>query len=259
MTLAGTQAIFHELLTGAADPDAGSLAGVFRESDDLPASDRVAIYRGMYRARLVDALQETFPNVARFLGGERFTALGEDYVRRHPSDHHDVGRIGRRLSAFLRQYPDPQRPDLADLAELEWARNEVFFAPDSETARPEMLAAIPEEQAGGARLRIFPCLRVLVQSHDALGMWRRLERGEPPAAPLSIPSAAAVWRRGFDVFHCALPLHEAAALRAALEGGTLAEICAHFAGCSDPATEAHGAISAWFGEQWVAGVSAPPC
>ena len=77
----------------------------------------------------------------------------------HPSEHHDVGRMGRRLAAFLREYPDPERPDLADLAELEWARNEVFFAPDAPVVGADALAAVGVEGVSGAWLRLAPSLR----------------------------------------------------------------------------------------------------
>lgn len=256
MTLRETQAILSGLITEAADPDPPSLDRIFRGTDELAPFDRIAIYRGMYRERLVDALRETFPNLARFLG-ERFPGLGEEYVRRHPSEHHDVGKVGRRLAAFLARYPDPERPDLAELAELEWARNEVFFAPDAGATGPEALAGLSPEAAGAARLSLSPTLRVLTLDHDVLSLWRRLERGEPPEPPIPGPTAAAVWRRGFEVFHCALSLHEAAALSSAREGAPLAAICAHFADRPDPAGEAHGAISTWFVEEWVASVSAP--
>jgi len=131
VTLAETQALFHGLVTGDSPPDGTALERCFRGTDELPAAERVAIYRNMYLDRLVDALRETFPNLARFLGAERFAALGQAYLAEHPSEHHDVGRIGRRLAAFLREYPDPERPDLAALAELEWTRNVSFFAPDT--------------------------------------------------------------------------------------------------------------------------------
>jgi putative DNA-binding protein len=254
VTLAETQALFHRLVTGAEAVPAGALEACFPGSDELPAAERLAVYRNMYAARLVDALRETFPNLARFLGEGRFAALGEDYVARHPSQHHDVGRVGRRLPAFLREYPDPERPDLADLAELEWARNEVCFAPGSEAAGAGALATLPGQSAATARLRLSPSLLVLALAYDAAGLWRMLERGEPPAPPVAGPRAVAIWRRGFEVFHCAVPRHEAAALRAALEGGTLGEVCAHFAERPDPAAEAHAALSGWFEEGWVAQV-----
>ncbi len=254
MTLAETQALFHRAVTGPEGVDVGALDACFAGSDALPAADRLAVYRDMYAARLADALRETFPNLARLLGEERFRALADGYVARHPSEHHDVARIGRKLPDDLVELPEPRRPDLADLAALEWARNEAFFAPDSEAAGAEALAALPGRSAAAARLRLSPSLRLLDLTHDAAGLWRTLERGEPPAPSVPGPSSVAVWRRELEVFHCELPPHEAAALRSALAGATLAGICAHFAERRDPAGEAHQAISGWLEEGWVAEV-----
>ena len=222
----------------------------FAGTAELPAADRVAIYRGMYASRLVEALRATFPNVARLLGEERFAALGEAYVAEFPSNHHDVGRVGRRLPDFLRAHPDPGRPDLADLAELEWARNEVFFAPDSGTVGAEALA----EAGATGRLNLVPSLRVVAAEHDAAAAWKRIESGEPVDPPAPGPTSIAVWRRGHDVFHCTLSVEEASGLRAAREGGTLEVVCSSFAEGPDPAAAAHAAIASWFAEGWIAGV-----
>lgn len=254
MTLAETQALFHQLVTDGAPSGGALLDGCFTGTDELTAADRVAIYRNMYAARLVEALRDTFPNLARFLGEERFTALTQAYLAEHPSNHHDVGRIGRLLAAFLRKYPDPDRLDLADLAELEWARNEVFFAPDSRAAGVEALAEVGTQGAAGARLRMALSLKVIDLAHDAVALWRGLESGEllePPRAG----SAVGVWRRGFEVFHGALPAEEAAALRAAKEGATLEVVCGFFADRPDPAVDAHAAIASWFAEGWVSGLA----
>ncbi len=255
MTLAETQALFHEILTNGEPPDAERIEGCFAGTAALPAAERLGIYANMYVWRLVDALRETFPNLARCLGDERFAALGEAYVREHPSEHHDVGRMGRRLAAFLRRYPDPERPDLADLADLEWARNEVFFAPPVDPVGRDALAGLPPESFVRTGLVLSPALRVLLLDHAAPSLWRRLERGEPPDRPLPGACAVAVWRSGFDVFHCTLPLDEAAALRGAAAGDALAQICAAFAARHDPASDAHAALSSWLGEGWIAAVT----
>jgi hypothetical protein len=253
VTLAETQALFHGLVTGGTPLDAPDLERCLAGTHDLPAADRVAIYRDMYASRLVEALRETFPNLARFLGEERFSALAVAYVHEHPSEHHDVGRIGKRLPEFLRAFPDPERPDLADLAALEWERNEVFFAPQSETAGAEALASAGPE----ARLVLVAALRVVEGEHDASAPWRRLEAGEPVDPPVARPTVIAVWRRGFDVFHCALGVEEASALRAAQEGETLEVICGCFDEAPDPAAAAYAAISSWFGEAWISGATLP--
>jgi hypothetical protein len=68
----------------------------------------------------------------------------------------------------------------------------------------------------------------------------------------------AVWRRGFEVFHCLLPFVEATALRAAMAGEPLDSVCAVFGDRPDPEADAHAALSSWFGEGWIARVSADP-
>jgi len=256
VTLAESQALFFGFLVGSADPDDSALEQCFRGGMDRPASDGLAIYRGMYVARLVDALRETFPNLARFLGEDGFWGLGVDYVARHPSEHHDVGQLGHELPAFLRRHPDPDRPDLADLAELEWARNEVFFAPTTDAVGIDALRSLSPEVATDARLRLAPGLRVLLLAHDAPSLWRKLERREPPDAPEAETTSVAVWRRSFEVFHCVLDRVEAEALRLAAEERTLAEICACFEERPDPVADAFAALSGWLEEGWVVSLKA---
>ena len=74
MTLAETQALFHEAITSPSPLPAERLEACFAGTTDLPAAERVAIYANMYLWRLVDALRETFPNLVRHLGDERFAA-----------------------------------------------------------------------------------------------------------------------------------------------------------------------------------------
>ena len=255
MTLAETQALFQEILVDTGPLAPQRVESCFAGTAGLPAAERVGIYANMYVWRLVDALRETFPNVARYLGGERFAVLGEAYVRKHPSEHHDVARVGRRLAAFLRHYPDAERPDLADLAELEWARNEVFFAPPVEPIAADALAPLSPESFVRASLLLSPALRVLSQGHAATSLWRHLEHGEPPDPPSPCASTVVVWRSGFEVLHCDVPVDEAAALRSAAAGDTLTEVCASFADRHDAAADAHAALSSWFDEGWIVAVS----
>lgn len=255
MTLAETQALFFEAITSPEPLPPERLEACFAGTPDLPAAERVAIYADMYLWRLVDGLRQTFPSLARHLGDEPFAGLAEDYLRRNPSEHHDLAQVGRRLAAFLREYPDPERPDLADLADLEWARQEVFFAPPAEPAGPEAFAGLAPDAFARTGLVLSPALRVLVLEHAVTPLWRSLEDGEAPPAPVAGTSAVAVWRAGFDVFHAALSLDEAVALEGALSGDSLAVVCAAFADRDDPAAAAHQALSSWLAEGWIVGVA----
>lgn len=254
MTLAETQELFHAAITGeGASP--GAIESCFTGTDRLPPGARVGIYADMWLWRQVDALAAEFPALAEALGQDRFAALCRDYLRAHPSEHHDIGRLGRHLAGFLRLHPADGRPELGDLAELEWARSEVFFEAPAEAVGREALAALDQEKWGAVRLRLVPALRLLALAHPAHQAWSRAMRGgdadEAPAAPARL----AVWRAGYEVFHAPLDPEEAEALGAAMSGASLLEICARFGGAGEPAAAAAAALSSWFDEGWVAGVT----
>jgi len=256
VTLAETQELFAALLTNPAAVPAGRLEACFEGTPGLPAAERVGIYAGMYRWRLADALQETFPHLVRALGDQAFASLAEDYLQRNPSTHHDVGEIGRSLPDFLERFPDPERRDLGDLATLEWARHQLFFAPPAAVAPAGALAGLDPAACDRVALELSPALRLLPLGHAVVPLWRALEDGAPlpPVAPG--PAAAAVWRSGVEVFHASLPPEEAEALQRAAAGGSLSAVCAAFCDAADPARAAFVALSSWEKEGWLVGVRA---
>ena len=255
MTLAETQAAFHALATGGEVPrDAAERIAI--STPGLSAGERIGIYAGMYVARLVEALAADHPMLRRLLGEERFAVLGEAYAREHPSGDPDLGRFGRHLAAYLRRRPAPDRPDLADLAALEWARSEVFLEAPAEPAGRGDLALEPASFLA-ARLRFVPALRLLRAGHAVAPLWRALEREEPPPPPAPGSAAIAVWRSGFDVLHAGLDADEAAALERALGGRPLEEVCAAFEEREDGAEAAFAALSSWVDDGWIARVEPP--
>src|ERR1700682_478706 len=66
-------------------------------SDTLTPLERVGIYRGMYLARLVEALESDYPGVRHFLGEEGFYDLASRYVDAHPSRSYTLNRLGDHL------------------------------------------------------------------------------------------------------------------------------------------------------------------
>lgn len=256
MTLAETQALFAELVRRGPEADPAGLEACLAGTPDLPAAERLAIYAGMFLWRQVEALREEFPRLAGLLGEERFPALCRAYLSEHPSEHHDIGQLGRALAAFLRREPDPDRPGLADLAELEWTRSLAFGAAEAAAAGPEAFAGLAPEAFAAARLRLAPSLHLLRLGSGAAALWSALEAGEEPGPALLAPSAVAVWRAGHRVLHATLDDDEAGALAAAMAGEPLARVCAAFAGSAEPAAAAHAALSSWIEEGWVAGVEA---
>jgi hypothetical protein len=220
----------------------------------LSAAERARIYSDMYLARLVDALREDYPLLARLVGDEEFFALGAAYVRAHPSRSPTLAHLGRELPGFLRGRAG-QRPDVADLAALEWARAEAFIARDAEPQDPAVLQSLGEDLPG-ARLELVPSVRVLSLDHDVAPLWSDLDSGGEPSAPRAGPACLLVWRRGFDVFHAPIASEERAALEAVLSGTTVGEACEAFTTAADPVRAALEALTSWFGEGLVARVAA---
>lgn len=255
MTLAEYQALFHATITqGEADPRA--IEACFAGTPSLPAADRLRIYADMWFWRQHDALQAEFPALHASLGATRFPALCRDYLRVHPSEHADLGRLGRHLAGFLRAHPAPGRAELADLAALEWARSEVFSEAEARAVGREVVGALPPERFARARLRFVPALRLLALEHPAHERWARAVGAAPPGPIGPAETWLVVWRAGFEVFHAALDRHEALALGAALGGASLLDVCARFAAVDEPVAAGFAALASWIDEGWVAAIEA---
>ena len=252
MTLAETQALFHATVTGG-DVDPSELERWLAGSERLPAAARVGIYAEMWFWRQVEALRAEFPALSGALGEERFAALCREYLEAHPSEHHDIGRLGGHLAAFLRGHPTPERSDLGDLAELEWARSEVFFAAEMEPVGREALADLGPAELPSARLRLVPALRLLSLQHPAHLSWEGALRGQGTVAAPD-DTCLVVWRRGDEVFHAPVDPVEAEALRAALDGSSLVDVCGLFEAAERPAEAGFVALASWVDECWIGGV-----
>lgn len=250
MTLAETQALFHAFATrspAAAGRDPGE---AFVGTPALPAAERLAIYANMYLWRQVDALREDFPKLVAVLGDEGFYALAERYVREHPSDHPSLSKLGRHLADYLVRHP-AGRPDLPDLARLEWARAEAFEAEDVPLATIDSLRAVSPAELPDVRFAFVPAVRLVHLDHDAPTLWRAIEDGTALPPPRRSEVHLAVWRKGFEVFHAVLAADEARAAERAMAREPLAAVCESFAKLEDAVAAAVRAIASWFAEGWV--------
>ncbi|HET9551471.1 MAG TPA: putative DNA-binding domain-containing protein, partial [Anaeromyxobacteraceae bacterium] len=170
MTLAEAQAAFHALVTGPPEGRRERAAGLLAGTPALSAEARAGVYADMWLWRQVEALRADFPAVAALVGDDGSFRLFEAYLRAHPSEDPDIGRLGRLLAAWLAEQPAAApRPDLADLAALEWARQEAFFAAPAAPLGREALAAVAPEAFPALRLRLVPSLRLLRLAHDVAG------------------------------------------------------------------------------------------
>ncbi len=174
------------------------------------AAERIHVYQHMYRARIVEALEAQYPRLARWLGADAFGEVVAAYVADEPSRHPSLRFIGRRFPDWLaaRAPADARPAALADLARLEWAREDVFDAADQETLALDTVRGWPPERFGEIPLRLVTAHRVLRLARPVAALWDvigpaagALEEGALADAAASRRAGAGgetllVWRQG---------------------------------------------------------------
>ncbi|MFO0632948.1 MAG: DNA-binding domain-containing protein [Nannocystaceae bacterium] len=211
------------------------VADVVQAADEDAAIARLSIYHRMVFARLLASLTEDFPALAAVVGERAFRALAAEFLVAHPSGGPNLRDVGRPLPGFLARLPR-QRPDLAELAQLEWARVHAF------DARDEAPLTVAQLHAAGERLprvRLVAGTRVIAVRHDIDTVWAATDRSEPIPMAAARPGALLVWKRAWVVWHRRLEPWERATLpwlrgAASRDGVELGELCVRLADAEDP-------------------------
>lgn len=201
-----------------------------REIDDdvcANAASRLAIYRNGYRLRLRDALATEFPGLG-ILIGRRFRTLLDSYVEAHPSGHYNIRWHGAGLAAFL-EYGLPWRdkPELADMARLDWAISTSFDAADEPVLAAADLAEVPAD--AWANLRISPQshLQIISTHHNIEAFRRAADRDgkRPRLRRYDKGRHLLVWRQSLTVHYRSIEVDEISALTGAIKGEPFSALC----------------------------------
>jgi hypothetical protein len=245
--------------SGEGDARGMELAALVRDDRGIAATDRLSVYANAYFARIHDCLREDFPALARALGPAAFHDLVKTYLMMHPPTRPSLRHAGRHLAEHLSAQPfaeifSRRCPYAADLARLEWAMLEAFFAPDAAILERESLAALAPEAWAGLRFETTPSLELLTCDWPVQTVRERLDAEDPEAAWEEPPALAAeatyvrVWRVAERVRSRAVARHELEALAAARAGEPFAAICdllASAVGEAEAAPEAAVLLASW--------------
>lgn len=235
------------------------LARLVRGDGGIEPVHRLAVYANAYFARIHDCLREDFGALACALGAAAFHDLVKTYLMMHPPTRPSLRHAGAHLAEHLSTSPfeaifSRRCPYAADLARLEWAVIEAFYAPDSPVLSREDLAAVPSGDWGALRfepsasLQILSCawpvheVRERFDREDAASVW------DPVPALDAEPTDLCVWRQGERIRCRAISALEREALGAVGAGEPFAAICDRLAaavGASEAAPKAAAMMAAW--------------
>lgn len=207
------------------------LVQVVEGRGQLGPEERIKIYAHMYYARLLEVLREDFPRVAAILGCERFAEVVRAYLACHPSRHPSLRHLGCHFAAFLETRPEVVAfPFLSDVARLEWARMEVFDAPDAEPLRLAHLHLLSPDEWPDLRLQLIPAFQAMQSNWPVHEIWAAAGEETPdPSCQRWENTAVRVWRASFAVYHARMDATEQAALAGVRAGESFAMICARLA------------------------------
>jgi hypothetical protein len=235
-TLREVQAPFAR---GVLDPSrAGEIAaGIMGEG--IAPERRLAIYRNNVLLSLRRVLEGAFPATRRLLGSEAFAQVALAFVRAAPPDRPQLVAYGRGFPGFLERRPEAATVAyVTDVARLEWAREEAYYAADAPALSATDLAAIPIARYAELRFDPHPSLRLIRSAGPVYTLWQAAigPSAEDSSVALSDenPEQVLIVRPGMTVITrpiaaadlvlleelgAGLPLGEAAARAQAADGG----------------------------------------
>lgn len=224
--------------------------------------ERLEIYSGAYGERLFESLNADFPATALI---PDFRELVEGYLRAHPPREASLSDAGSAFSAWLarRGRRGAVRPWVAELAALEWAVLESFYAGEGEDVDLAVLGAVPGCDWARVRCELSPSVRLLKHRYAVEGLWRLrkdpvgFRKAARGVRMLRTPQRLCLWRdRRHAAFHAGVTVVSLepaafALLHALSKGRSLGSVCAlvERAHKTTPAQ-----IQSWFASWIVSGV-----
>jgi len=253
-------AVMHPAGVAASVRERGDLGGeaigvadverVVSASSRLSGFERIEIYHGAYRARLVECLADDYPALAYALGESSFESLCHAYIAAHPSRSPSLNAFGRHMSAFCRSRTDRLSAFGADLAALEWALVEVIHTAPADRLSEEALSKIPPSDWPRARFAPSDAVRVLEFGHAANAYFQAYNAGGGPDPPEPAWSATAVFREGPTIWRMDLSRAMHTLLHALFAGATIGAALDALASSGDLTEKEAPLLMNWF-RDWV--------
>lgn len=133
MRLNDTQILFARTMISPAEaverPDK-HLINLFSTPEEM-LPERLQIYRNNIFSSLTRALLDTYPIIVELTGEDFSRQLMWDFILENPPQEACLSRYGGELAPFIESFSTAKNlPYLADIARLEWAMNESYYAPD---------------------------------------------------------------------------------------------------------------------------------
>lgn len=162
----------EEFAQALLDPSLSVPGGMIRP-DGKPALRRFDIYRNNVVKSLVDALGDGFPVIQAIVGETFFRAMAAAFVRTNPPRSPCIIFYGDGFPAFIDDFvPAKGLTYLGDIARLEHARRQSYFAADDCRADPVVLQGLGSKVLGETRMALRASCGIVRSKHPIWSIWR---------------------------------------------------------------------------------------
>jgi uncharacterized protein (UPF0276 family) len=237
-------ALATHVLTPRVAPDATPWVVATSASD---AQQRAGVYRHAYRARLAEALGESFERVRYYMGSDDFDPLARAFAVTHPPTVRSLGDYGADFPAYLAA-TFPEAPVVAELAQLDWDLRKRFDAVDAPALDAQQSQAMA--WALSAPGVLHPTLVLRRITTNVVKLWQALDDDTevPLAHSLDTSATLAVWRQGLTPMFRTLGEGEAVVIQAMAAGEPLADVADRLGGSA--ALPQPGVLAGWL-SRWL--------
>jgi len=160
------------------------------------------VYRNNFLSSLSDFLASTYPVVKRIVGANFFRDLARRFTQTMPPHLPQLSAYGADFSLFLSTFEYVQQlPYLPDVARLEWARAEAYFAADSVPLDPNSLTAVDPVDTINLCFVLHPATRLVTSQHAIYRIWEVNQTSvrNVPRIELNVQESVLVTRPRYEV------------------------------------------------------------
>lgn len=213
------------VLSGINDPFLAEI----QEGGKIGPEQRLHIYAHAYKARLMEVLADDFSVLHSLVGDDMFEEICVGYIDNYPSQHPSLRFFGQHMAQYLKNTkPYQDIIPAIEMAEFEWAFNDVFDAPDRDAVTVERVAAVKQEAWTTLRINLQPSFKIHLFKWNTPAVWSTVsEEAEKPIMPVEYPkySHCIQWKTDLSCYFRTVEDDEAEVLKLAVKGKIFPEIC----------------------------------
>jgi len=185
---------------------------------------RLRVYRNNVVTAWADTIVKNYPAVERLVGTDFMRGAAIAFARAHPPQSPLLSLYGDAFPNFLEDFaPAASLPYLPDIARLDRAWTEAFFAANAPPLAATQISTFSDEEIGAMAPGLHPSVQILESRWNAWEIWKvNREDDEITETELKeAPTASVIWWSPDGIADRALSPGELSFLKAVAEGATL--------------------------------------